>query len=205
MNYYQIIKTIKERIDALEELNDIAEVQLMNGYDRHWKSQYLISKLLLKELKPLMQGVYPFELAMVSPQHYAATNNRICIFKSVREKKLVYAMYSEQAAVNYKDLNDHHALGQICEGQLASNDWLSTDRWCGFYTVLYGNYNDGVTMVLYGQSTYYGYTMEKDSTLLQDFLREINKDADNFHKIDRLLVQDPDDKNIFYTVIYEES
>ena len=202
MNMYKLIKKLQETFDEVEELNNIAEVQLKNEYSAGWCKEKKETDAALKYIKPLMEMVEEYALEEVGDHYYQMHNNRICIFRT-NKGRVVYSMYSDKAAANIRLENDHYKLGQRCiwrhcDLQATPQEYAKPDeRWCGFYDVLCGN-DEKITMILYGESSTYPITIE-NYDLLVDFAHQLQKDNE-FGKIERLVVQSLDNKEEFLTL-----
>ena len=204
MNFYKLIKKLHEMMESVEELHEIAEVQLNCNHNHKWYKEYMETKSALKYIKPLMDMIDANCFEEVDEHYYDLSNKRICIFRT-NTGNVRYALYTEKAAASSNWVkNDHYALGNAIERHCDTNDEgvfteyiHGRERWCGFYDVLCGN-SEKITMVLYGISSTYPINI-KDYKLLEDFLHIINAEH-KFGKIERLVVQSLEDKEKFITI-----
>lgn len=202
MNKYQLLKEVQNLLYKWEELQEIAEVQQMNG-DWRWQREEREAKKMLKELEPLKKLIEKEKpLEKVDEHHYNLSLDRICIFRT-KKGNVKYALYSEEANASDKRVqNDHYALHSIIEDKAwGKEDLNSSERWCGFYKVLCGN-SEKITMILYGESSTYPITIT-NYKLLEDFAKQIKKDNE-FGKIERFVVQSLKNKEIFLTNPWEQ-
>ena len=193
MNFYKLIKSLRAIIDEQEELLNIGEVQLMNGFSgRGWWKDVAQSRAILKVLSPikkelenslnknLFEQVYPTSYMELS-------NNRCCIFKG-KSGRIYCAFYTERAASCFKNVtNDHYALYSHLERvawEENDDELITTKRWCGFYSFVCNNKE--TMLILHGMSDTFPHN-EFSSEILREAVKQNFGNLDQWHTPDKVI------------------
>lgn len=161
----EIIKELNRLISKQQELLEIAEVQLINGYSKGWYKEKKTCEGKIKFFKKLLY------LAKIDedPNKTAGVKVTRLNFKNENSPKLCYTNYRVMLLLNKKtdridaffwtpELckdNSHRALWNYAMWEYLDTNVYDPDyRWGGFYTYGLGNGNQK-QLTLYGESSDY--------------------------------------------------
>lgn len=193
MNFYKLIKKIKDIIDHYDVLKYIAETELQNvGYSKGWYYEKLQAQNVLAALKPIKaeveKGSNKSLFENVSCTSYMPlNNNRVCIFDTVEGNKIYAAFYSDKASSCEDIQNDHYKLYTYLLTKAAKEGYKldMSRRWCGFYDFICNNTK--TILVFHGMSSTYPH-IESSEDLLLYFAEHINEYMDKWHTPDDIIL-----------------
>lgn len=163
----KIIETLNQIISHHEEMLEIADVQLMNGYTKAWYKQKKDEEQTINFFKKLVKiaeedksagvKVTNFHLLLQRPDfeipRLCWSNYRVMLFPDNRAGFIHPFFWTPELGID----NSHHALWKYAmsfrdgDGQPMFD---SNYRWGGFYTYGLGN-GDQKQLTLYGESSDY--------------------------------------------------
>ena len=152
---------IKNKIESLEELHDIAEVELMNGYSKGWYRTYWETENQIKVLKETLKELQEEEKEqnnLIKVAHFPKfslcwSNYRAVILEDPEDGLLYYKFWSPELNVP----NTHKDLMGLLLREHCDIEFDLERRWAGFYTYGIGN-GDRRCLTLYGMSSDYPHT-----------------------------------------------